>query len=83
MKICDYVRNLRQVFFDSYMHDNKQEEWLILLYLSHIKKEKILKKVMKDIKNIKSGNQIMETVKALEKKRDNTRKILSQEAKAL
>ena len=32
--------------------------------------EKILKEIMKDIKTIKSGNQIIETVQALEMSRD-------------
>ena len=43
--------------------------------------EKILKEIMRDIKTIKNGNQIIETFQALEMSRDNTRKILSQEEK--
>ena len=63
------------------MKINTEEQWLILLYLSYIKKEKILKKVMKDIKYIESRNQVIEIVQTLEMSSDNTRKILSQEAK--
>ena len=43
--------------------------------------EKILKEIMRDIKTIKNGNQIIETFQALEMSRDNTWKILSQEEK--
>ena len=41
-KTCDFLRNHCQDYFDSDMHLNTEEQWLILLYLSHIKDEKIL-----------------------------------------
>ena len=57
-----------------------REELADTVLLKKCSRDKILKEVMKDIKNLKTGNKIIETVLALEMSIDNSGNILSQEA---
>ena len=51
-KTYDFLVNVHQDFFDSDMKNNSWEQWLILIYLTKIKDEKLLNEVMKDIDEI-------------------------------
>ena len=75
-KTCDFLVNVRQDFFDSDLRTNKWEQWLILIYLTKIKDEKLLNEVMKDIEEITRADKIMEMVCKLDTSTDNTKKIL-------
>ena len=59
-KTCDFLINVCQDYFDSDMRNNTREQWLILIYLTKIKDEKLLNEVMKDIKEITRADKIIE-----------------------
>ena len=48
-----------------------------MIYLTKIKDEKLLNEVLKDIKEIRRADTIIDTVQTLDMSRDNTKKILS------
>ena len=66
-KTCDFLRNICQDYFDSDMNLNTQEQWLILIYYTKIKDEKILNEVLKDKKEIRRADTIIDTVQTLKK----------------
>ena len=76
-KTCDFLVNVCQDFFYSDMRNNTWEPWLILIYLTKIKDEKLLNKVIKDIEEITRADKIIEMVCKLQTNKDNTKKILS------
>ena len=58
-KTCDFLRNVCQDYFDSDMNHNTQEQWLILIYLTKIKDEKLLTEVLKGIKETTRADKII------------------------
>ena len=76
-KTCDFLRNVCQDYFNSIMNLNMEEQWLTLIYLTKIKDEKLLNEVLKDIKEIRRADTIIDMVQNLEMSKDNTKKILS------
>ena len=53
-----------------------------MIYLTKIKDEKLFNEVMKDIKEIRRADKIIELVQNLETSNDNTKKILSATSEA-
>ena len=80
-KTCDFLRNVCQDYFDSDMSHNNQEKWLILIYLTKIKDDKLLNEVMEDIEEITRADKIKEMVPKLETSKDNTKKSCQQHQK--
>ena len=76
-KTCDYLLGLNQQFYESNMQDNKIDDWLVLLCFQSITDDKLLKEVMKQLKDIKKATKIINIVQIMEALDDNAKRLLN------